>query len=97
MLRPGRGTFPGLKTASRDLQPVGSPTGGARSLHVWPQGGDRLGADTLKPAQHLVGRPQASPNAQNMLVKSPRGISADLRATRPSLLAVGLDSLNGGL
>ena len=56
-----------------------------------------MGADTLKPARHLVGRPQASPNAQNMLVKGPRSISGDLRAIRPPLLAVSLDSLNGGL
>ena len=34
-----------------------------------------------------------SPNAQNMLVKGPGGIGGDLRAIRPPLLAISLDSL----
>ena len=44
-----------------------------------------------------MGRPQTSLDAQKLLVKGPGGIGGDLRAIRPPLLAISLDSLNGGL
>ena len=94
---PGRGTLPSLKTTSRDLQPVGSPIGGARSLHVWPQGGNRLGADTLKPAQHPVSRPKASLDAQDMLIKGSGSVGGDLCTFCPPTFMVSLNGLDGGL
>ena len=68
-----------------------------RSLHVRPQGGNRLGTDTLKPVQHPLSRPEASLDAQDVLVKSSGGIGADLCALRPPTFTVGLDGLVGGL
>ena len=84
-------------TTSRDLQPVGRQAGGARSLHIRPKGGNRLGTDALEPAQHPVNRPEASLDAQDVLVKSSGGIGGDLCALRPPTFTVGLDGLDGGL
>ena len=70
---------------------------GARSLHVWPQGSDRLGADTLKSVQHPVSRPKASLDAQELLIKGSGGIGGDLCAFYPPPFTVSLDGLVGGL
>ena len=94
---PGRGTLPSLKMTSCDLQPVDSPTGSAQNRHVWPQGGNSLGAGTLKPAQHPMGRPQTSFNAQKLLVKGPGGVGSNRRTICPPCLVVCLDGLSGRL
>ena len=79
--------------ADCDLQPVGSPTGSAQNRHVRPRGGNGLGTGTLKPAQHLMGRPQTSLDAQKLLIEGPGGVGGDLLTIRPPRLAISLDSL----
>ena len=66
-------------------------------MHVLPQGGNRLGADTLKPAQHPVSRPKASLDAQDMLIMGSGSVGGDLCTFRPPTVMVSLDGLDGGL
>ena len=68
-----------------------------RSLHVRPQDGNSLGTDTLKPVHHLVSRPKASLDAQDMLIKGSGGVGGDLCTFRLPTFTVSLDGLDGGL
>ena len=80
-----------------DLQPVGSPTGGAQSRHVWPQGGNCLGTGMLKPAHQPMGRTKTGLDAQKLLIEGPGGVGGNLRTICPPCLAVSLDGLSGRL
>ena len=66
-------------------------------MHIRPPGGNRLGADTLKPAQHPVSRPKKGLDAQYLLAKGSGGVGGDLRAVRPPPFTISLDGLVGGI
>ena len=66
------------------------------SRQAWPEGRNRLGPDALKTAQHLMGGLKADVDADDLLIKGPGGVSSDLCAFCPPLLAPGLDGLARG-